>query len=104
MPKTPNCKLTQVYFSSIMVRRAIKKLRLRTKGAPDDIPPSFINCREELWYPLSQFFLLALKTVYGRDHHTTFKKGITADAINCHRIALTCSIRKLTESIIKDQL
>jgi hypothetical protein len=61
-PEMPNCKITHVYFSSTMVRRAIKKLRLRTKGDPDDIPPSFfINCHEELCYPLSQFVAVSFE-------------------------------------------
>jgi hypothetical protein len=39
--KNANSKLTHVYFSLTVVRRAIKKLRLTTKGGLDDIPPSF---------------------------------------------------------------
>lgn len=39
--KNANCKLTHVYFSLTMVRCAIKKLRLTTKGGKDDKPPSF---------------------------------------------------------------
>jgi Reverse transcriptase (RNA-dependent DNA polymerase) len=108
MPKTPNCKLTHAYFSSTMVRPAIKKLRLKIKGGPDDIPPSFfINCREKLCYPLSQFFTVSFEhgIIWSSTFITPlFKKGITADANNYRPIALTCTMCELMESIIKDKI
>jgi hypothetical protein len=41
--------LSRIYFSPALVRRAIKKLNVKTKGGPDGIPPAFFsNCCEEL--------------------------------------------------------
>jgi Reverse transcriptase (RNA-dependent DNA polymerase) len=109
--KMPNGKLTHVYFSSTMARRAIKKLQMRTKGGPDDSPSSlFISCREELCYPLSQLFDLSFEhgivpPVWSSALITLlFKKGKTTDANNCRPIAFTCTMCKLMGSIIKNQL
>lgn len=98
-------------YSLQPVRRPIKKLRLRTKGGPDDIPSSsFINCREKLCYPLSQVFAVSFEhEIIPPVWPSAFiiplsKKGIKADASNYRPMALTCTMCKLMESIIKDQL
>jgi hypothetical protein len=82
MPTTPNCKLTHVFCSATMVRRAVKKRRLRTNGGPDGIPSSFfINCCEDLCSPLSQFFTVSFEhgiiqgSMVVRINHTTFQNG-----------------------------
>jgi hypothetical protein len=86
-------------------------LRLKTKGGPDTIPPSFfINCSDERCYLLSQFFTICFEhsiipPVWLTAFITPlFKKGKPVDANNCRPIALTCTMCKLMESIIKDQL
>jgi hypothetical protein len=107
----PKSNLSHICFTPASVRRAIKKLRLKTKGGPDTIPPSFfINCCEELCYPLSQFFTICFQhsiipPVWLTAFITPlFKKGKPVDASNYRPIALTCTMCKLMESIIKDQL
>jgi hypothetical protein len=53
----PSNRLSCIHFTHVLVRRSIKRLAHKTKGGPDGIPPSFfINCCEELCYPLSLFF------------------------------------------------
>jgi hypothetical protein len=56
--KKVSSQFNHVYFSSSLVRRAIKRLQTKTKGGRDGIPPIFfINCCDELsYYPHSLFF------------------------------------------------
>jgi hypothetical protein len=43
--KQPPGKLSRILFTPSLVRRAIKKLKVKTAGGPDAIPPAFfINC------------------------------------------------------------
>jgi hypothetical protein len=52
-------KPNYIHFTPTLERRAIKKLKHKTRGGPDGIPPSFfINCCEELCYPLSALFTI----------------------------------------------
>ena len=103
--------LSRIYFTSALVRRAIKRLKLKTKGGPDGIPPSFfINCCDELCYPLSLLFTFSfensiLPAVWLTSFITPiFKKGNPADANNYRPIALTATMCKLMEFVIKDQM
>ena len=103
--------LNNVIFTTGGVRRAINKLKVKTKGGPDGIPPSFLKaCRDELCYPLSIIFTLSLDNNYLPDDwlkafiSPLFKKGNSADPSNYRPIALTSTICKLMESIIKDQI
>jgi hypothetical protein len=109
--KKASSQLSRVYFSSAMVRRAIRRLKSKTKGGPDGIPPIFfINCCDELSYPLSLFFTYSfensiLPDVWLRSFITPiFKKGNAADPTNYRPISLTATMCKLMEVIIKDQL
>jgi hypothetical protein len=104
-------KLSYIHFSPTLVRRAIKKLKHKTKGGPDGIPPSFfINCCEELCYPLSVLFTLSfdcgiLPSAWLTSFTTPiFKKGNSADPNNYRPIALTATMCKIMESIMKDQI
>jgi hypothetical protein len=104
-------KLNYIHFTPTLVRRAIKKLKHKTRGGPDGIPPSFfINCCEELCYPLSALFTLTfnngiLPPAWLMSYITPiFKKGNSADANNYRPIALTATMCKIMESIVKDQL
>jgi hypothetical protein len=108
-----NKKLSYIHFSPTLVRRAIKKLKHKTKGGPDGIPPSFfINCCEELCYPLSVLFTLSfdcgiilLPSVWPTSFITSiFKKGNSADPNNYRPIALTATMCKIMETIMKDQI
>ena len=104
-------QLSRVYFSSALVRRAIRRLKSKTKGGPDGIPPIFfINCCDELCYPLSLFFTYSfensiLPDIWLQSFITPiFKKGNAADPMNYRPISLTATMCKLMEVIIKDQL
>lgn len=107
----PPSKLSYIHFSPSLVRRAIKRLSVRTKGGPDGIPPTFfINCCDELCSPLSLLFSLCfdkciMPPVWLLSYITPiFKKGNAATANNYRPIALTATMSKLMETIIKDQI
>jgi hypothetical protein len=107
----PSNRLGCIHFMPALVRRSIKRLKLKTKGGPDGIPPSFlINCCEELCYPLSLFFCFSfensiLSPAWLTSYITPiFKKGNPGDANNYRPIALTATMCKLMESVIKDQM
>jgi hypothetical protein len=104
-------KLSNVYFSPSRVRRAIKRLKAKTAGGPDGIPPLFfINCCDELCYPLSQLFTYSFENSILPDEWLQsiitpiFKKGSASDPNNYRPISLTSTMCKLMEFIIKDQL
>jgi hypothetical protein len=104
-------KLSYISFTPTLVRRVIKKLNHKTKSGPDGIPPSFfINCCEELCHPLSQFFTVSFNnSVLPSIWLTSFitpipKKGDPTDPQNYRPIALTATMCKIMESIIKDQI
>ena len=109
--KRPPGNLSHIVFSSSLVRRAIKKLKTKTAAGPDGIPPSFfINCIEELCYPLSLLFTFCfdngiLPAAWLVSYITPiFKKGNPALANNYRPIALTAIMCKLMETIMKDQI
>lgn len=103
--------LKSVTFSPFLVHRAIKRLKINASGGPDGIPPTFFkNCREELAYPLSLLFTLSFSASFvppdwSRAYISPiFKKGEKVDSHNYRPIALTCTMCKIMESIIKTQL
>jgi hypothetical protein len=107
----PPSKLCRVLFTPSLVRRAIKKLKVNTTGGPDGIPSTFfINCIDELSYPLSLLFTFSFEHGILPESWLTsfispiFKKGNPADANNYRPIALTDCMCKLMETIIKDQI
>ncbi len=110
-PKHTKSELNRILFTPTLVRRAIRKLKVKTKGGPDGIPPIFyINCCDELCYPLAQLFTFCfensvLPEVWLKSFITPiFKKGNPCDANNYRPISLTATLCKLMEAIIKDQL
>ena len=103
----PINKLSHIYFTPSLIRRAIKRLQHETKGGPDGISPSvFISCHDELSYPLSLFFTFnILSSIWLTSFISPiFKKGNSTDPNNYHHIALTATMSKLTESVIKYQM
>ena len=104
-------KLSHIVFSPPLIKRVIHKLRSRAKGGPDAIPPLFYKkCCDQLCLPLSFLFQLSfhnsyLPPVWLMAYVTpVFKKGDRTDPNNYRPIALTCTICKIMESVIKDQL
>jgi hypothetical protein len=79
-----------------MARRTSKKLKVNTTGSPDGIPSTFfINCIDELSYPLLLLFAFSFEHGILPESWLTsfiypiFKKGNPADANNYRPIALT---------------
>lgn len=106
-----NCTISDILFTETSVRRAIKRLKLHSTGGPDEIPPIFYrNCINVLSRPLSLLFSCCFTSNYLPPIWLTanivpiFKKGERTDANNYRPIALTCTVCKLMESVIKDQL
>jgi hypothetical protein len=100
-----------IIFSTSHVRRAIKKLNAKTKGGPDGIPPIFFkNCCDELCYPLTLLYQLSFTSSFlppewlGAIVTPIFKKGCRSDPNNYRPVALTATMCKLMECIIKTQL
>ena len=109
--KKVSSQLSRVYLYYTLVRRAIKRLKVKTKGGPDGIPPTFfINCCDELSYPLSLFFTYSFENSILPDEWLQsfitplFKKGNASDPTNYRPISLTATMCKIMEVIIKDQL
>jgi len=104
-------KLSNITFSPTLVQRVIKRLKIKTKGGPDGIPPIFLKkCIHQLSSPLARLFTCSFDSSFLpldwlRSYITPlFKKGTSHDPDNYRPIALTATMCKLMESIIKDQL
>lgn len=107
----PTTTIKSVIFTSTIVLRAIKKLKINSSGGPDGIPPIFYKrCSAVIAYPLSILFNLSfnsslLPAVWLRAYVTPiYKKGDKTDPNNYRPISLTCTMCKLMESVIKQQL
>jgi hypothetical protein len=107
----PTSNLARIHFTPGLVRRSIKKLLHKTKGGPDGIPILFyLNSCEELCYLLALLFELCfehsiLPSVWLSAYITPlFKTGKLAEATNYRSVALTCTMCKQMESIIKIQV
>jgi hypothetical protein len=102
---------SHVYFTPLTVRKAIKKLKVGSAGVPDGVPPIFLkNCSDNIYQPLSFIYQMFfdssfLPGVWLQAYITpVFKKGDPTLPSNYRPISLTCTICKIMESIIKDQL
>ena len=50
-------QLNSITFSPLLVQRIIKKLKIKTKGGPDGIPPIFLKkCVHQLSSPIASLF------------------------------------------------
>jgi hypothetical protein len=110
-PPVTNSSLSNVVFSPLLVKRAISKLKAKSKGGPDGLPPIFLkSCSEQLAAPLAYVFSQCLEFSYLppdwlRAYITpVFKKGDPSCPLNYRPIALTCTICKIMEVVVKDQL
>ena len=93
------------------MRRVINKLKAKSAGGPDGIPPLFLKkCVLTLCDPLAFLFQLFfdnsfLPPVWLQAFVTpVFKKGNSTNPCNYRPISLTCSMCKVMECVIKDQL
>jgi hypothetical protein len=100
-----------IYFTTSLVNKAIKRLRPKSKGGPDNIPPIFIK-KCSLWLApvLAYLFDYSFRQSYippvWKSALVTpvYKKGDRTNPSNYRPISLTCVLCKVMESIIKDQL
>ena len=106
-----DARTDSVLFSETLVRRAIQRMKANSKGGPDGIPPIFYKRLSSfLCLPLANLFRSCfaagyLPPVWKQAYITPiFKKGTRTDSNNYRPIALTCTMCKLMESVIKDQL
>jgi hypothetical protein len=111
IPANPAVGLENILFSASLVAKAIKKMKLKAKGGPDGIPPVFLKkCSTHLCEPLTYIFKLSFESgflpVDWRRAYIApiYKKSERTDPSNYRPIALTSSVCKLMETIIKDQL
>ena len=106
----PSCNLSNVIFTTSSVENAIKKLKNKVSSGPDKLPPTFLkHCCSELSAPLAHLFTLGYEFNYLPPIWLSalitplFKKGKHTDPSNYRPIALTSTLSKLMEAIIKDQ-
>jgi hypothetical protein len=104
-------KLSTVLFTPTLVKRVIRQINGKAKGGPDDIPPLFFKqCCDQLSSPLAFVFNQCmnhgyLPPVWLQAFITPiFKKGDKTDPVNYRPIALTCTMCKIMETVIKDQI
>jgi hypothetical protein len=103
--------MSSVNFTANLVKRAIERLRVKSKGGPDGLPPIFFKiCKSQLSSPLAYIYSLCFQQGYLapdwlRAYITpVFKKGDSTNPLNYRPIALTCTVCKIMERIINDQL
>jgi exonuclease III len=111
MPPNHGHKMSSVCFRVNLVKRAIARLRTNSKGGPDGLPPLlFKTCVSQLSAPPTYVYNLCFQQNYLapdwlRAYITPmFKKGDPTNPLNYRPIALTCTISKIMERIINDQL
>ena len=100
-----------IRFTSLQINKVISKLRGKSKGGPDGIPPVFVkNCSSALAMPLAYIYNKCLETSYVPHIWQTayvtpvFKKGDTTNPQNYRPISLTCTLCKIMECVIKDNI
>jgi len=109
--RTAGSGMSSVVFTPTLVARIIKQLNARASGGPDGIPPVFYkNVAQSLCQPLAFLFQIMFDSghvppVWRQAFITAiFKKGDSSLPSNYRPISLTCTMCKIMEAIIKDQL
>jgi len=109
----PCAKLTSVVFTQLAVHRVLRKLKVTSAGGTDGIliPPIFLkHLSSQLSATLAYLYQLFFDTTFMppvwliANITPIFKKGDAALPTNYRPISLTCSICKIIESIVKDQI
>jgi Reverse transcriptase (RNA-dependent DNA polymerase) len=102
--------ISSIVFTPSLVHKSINHLRAESAGGPDRIPPLFFKkCSLWLCQPLSYLFQSCFNAGFmppewSQAHIAPiFKKGNPTDPLSYRPIALTCTMCKLMELILKDQ-
>ena len=109
--RLPGASLTSVSFSQQSVYRILRKLKANSAGGPDCIPPVFLTqlCAQlsaPIAFLYQLFFDFAFIPAVWLEANITpiFKKGDSALPSNYRPISLTCTLCKVMESVIKQQV
>ena len=109
--KSTTSRLDTVKFTPTAVKKAIQRLKTNSKGGPDGIPPIFYKrLSDTLSFLLCKLYTRCFQDTYlpavWKQAYISpiFKKGNRNDSNNYRPIALTCTMCKLMESVIKEQL
>ena len=107
-PTSPD-SLCYVNFSTFAITKILRKLKVKSAGGPDLVPPVFLkNCSSHLSYPLSYIFNVFFQSGYLPSEWRlafitpVFKKGDATCPNNYRPISLTCTLCKIMEVVIKD--
>lgn len=110
-PRVTDTGISSIVFTPTLVSRIIKKLNSRSAGGPDGIPPEFYKKTNfVLCQPLAFLFQVMfddgyLPPVWRQAYITAIhKKGDSTLPSNYRPISLTCTVCKIMEAVIKDQL
>ena len=103
--------LDNVDFTAARVEKALNKLKTKTAGGPDGVSPLFLKrCKRYLSAPLAIMFGLFFEHSFLPFDwllayvSPIFKKGDSSKPSNYRPISLTCTLCKIMESIIKDEV
>ena len=106
-----NATLDTVNFSQQAIFKALGRLKENSAGGPDGIPPIFLKIvRSQLATPLAFLYQLFFDSsfvppIWLQAHITKKKKkGDSSSSCNYRPISLTCSVCKIMETVIKDQM
>ena len=104
-------RLSNVNFSPFAITKILRKLKVKSAGGPDLVPPVFFkNCCSYLAQPLSYIFNVFFQSGYLPSEWRlafitpVFKNGDSTCPNNYRPISLTCTLCKIMEVVIKDEL
>jgi len=112
----PNCDaakdgINYVAFSHFAIKKIIAKLKTKSAGGPDGIPPIFLkNVASILVSPLVFLYTVFFESTFipsvwlSAYITPVYKKGDSSLCENYRPISLTCTMCKIMESVIKQQL
>ena len=104
-------KSTELLFGPSKIKKILGKLKEKSSGGPDDLPPIFFKkCKDILSVILSSLFQVCYNWAFMPPIWLSaiitprYKKGDKADIKNYRPISLTCIACKVMETVIKDYM